>query len=101
MGRQRAALDQLHGEVDAPGPVDPEIMHRYDIGMRQLAADLGFAQETPQAPGAIRFLQQLNGDIATQRTIVRSHHHAHAATTKLLRALVTSLAQFQIIARRR
>ena len=39
-------LNQLHREVDPAGGVDSKLVNRHDVGMLELAYNLGFLDET-------------------------------------------------------
>ena len=44
-GRERAALDELHGEVGPLIGLEPEVVDRDDSGVLELGSDLRFLDE--------------------------------------------------------
>jgi hypothetical protein len=90
---QLEPLDEPHREVDAPVGVDPELVHRHDAGVLELAGDLGFLEEALEHArgrgiGRLRALaaareRDLHGERAAQVRVPHAQDRAHAAARDL------------------
>ena len=80
---EAAAAHQLHGNEQPPVRIDAEIVDRDDIGMFELAGDLGFFDETFALTLAVVLEQDLHRHIAPNVAVDRAQDHAHAAAGDL------------------
>jgi hypothetical protein len=83
---QRATRHPLHHEVDAAVVRRPDLVDGDDVGVLQLAGDLGLGDEASELGllHGVGVQQQLDGDAAAQLGVARLEHPAHAAATELL-----------------
>ena len=78
---QSPAPDHLHGVKDLSAGLDAEFVDRDDIGVFQLASDLGLLHKTQQGFGAFLSLLQhyLDSDQAADVDVFGSQDHTHTA----------------------
>ena len=70
----------LHGKEHFPIGVRSDVIYRHDIGMTQLAGDLGFPQKTESSgPFRLRQIGQLQRHRPTHFSVIHRNHHAAAA----------------------
>ncbi len=92
---ERAAAHALHGEERPPVGRQPDLVHRANVGVLELALDLRLLHEPQQelgAAGRVR-LEELDHQLAPQLDVARGHDHAHAAAGDLLAQLVAPRQQ--------
>ncbi len=91
-GRQRAALDQLHGD-EQPAVGEPsQLVDRDDPRMLELAADLGLLDEAAHHLGPVAMLlqQDLDGQVAAEVDVAPLEDGPHAAPGDLAQELVAA-----------
>ena len=80
-----AALDQLHAEVGLLVLVERELVDRDDVGVVELAGDLGLADEAADRQGRVLVdaVQRLDRDPSAQRRVDGDVDGRHAAAREL------------------
>ena len=95
---EAAALDHLHREETAAIRMHAELMDRHDVGMFELAGDLGLFDEAGLHVVVGMVEQKLDGDFAANVLIDGPHDRPHAAARDFAFDLVIRL-RFQGFAR--
>ncbi len=80
---QGPPLDPLHDEPQAPRRVLPDLVHGHDVGVLELAGDLGFGLEPVGPAGLLGGDQDLDRHHAAQGGVPRLVDGGHPAPTQL------------------